>query len=89
MHKVRLSLKARNFKYNIIQCLFLDSTSAANFYEILIYVASKRGIFRTKCYGQCGEGEGDCDRDEDCLPGFTCKSGGAFRFGKDYCTAGV
>ena len=24
------------------------------------------------CQGDCGEGEGDCDRDSDCLPGLVC-----------------
>ena len=45
-----------------------------------------RGLFSADCHGQCGEGDGVCDRDSDCLPGFVCKKRGLFR--KDYCTAG-
>ena len=55
----------------------------------LLYSASDRSIFRSKCNGQCGEGEGDCDKDNDCLPGLICKSGGLFGLANDFCTAGM
>ena len=39
------------------------------------------------CNGHCGEGEGDCDTNSDCLPGFRCKhDGNWFGLGVDYCT---
>lgn len=53
-------------------------------------VASSYGGWITKdCHGQCGEGEGDCDKDSDCLPGFICKSGGYIGLGTDICTEDV
>ena len=55
----------------------------------LLYAASDRSIFRNKCHGRCGEGEGDCDEDNDCLPGFICKSGGLFGLANDFCTEGI
>ena len=55
----------------------------------LVYAASERSILRNKCHGQCGEGEGDCDEDNDCLPGFICKSGGLFGLANDFCTEGI
>merc|ERR1712140_72645 len=38
------------------------------------------------CKGQCGQGEGDCDKDSNCLPGLKCDFDGWF--GTDYCVAG-
>ena len=38
------------------------------------------------CQGQCGQAEGDCDWDSDCLPGLICESGGWLA--TDYCKAG-
>merc|ERR1712002_1094221 len=38
------------------------------------------------CKGQCGQGEGDCDEDSNCLPGLKCDFDGWF--GTDYCVAG-
>jgi len=39
---------------------------------------------------RCGEGEGDCDKDDDCLPGYKCKQDSVFSwklgFGTDICT---
>ena len=40
------------------------------------------------CIGQCGQGEGDCDRDSDCLPGLWCEFDGFPGFGDDWCRAG-
>ena len=42
------------------------------------------------CNGQCGEGQGLCAEDRDCLPGFICKSSISDRFPitPKYCTAG-
>ena len=57
--------------------------------KISLIIASDRGLFSADCHGQCGEGEGDCDKDEDCLPGFICKEGGYLGLGNDFCTAGV
>ena len=39
------------------------------------------------CDGTCGQGEGDCDRDSDCLPGLVCKF--EWSFGADVCRAGT
>jgi len=38
------------------------------------------------CKGQCGQGEGDCDHDKDCLPGLKCDYDNWF--GTDFCKAG-
>ena len=54
----------------------------------MIYSATSRGLFGNKCDGQCGEGEGDCDKDADCLPGFICNSGRLLGLATDYCTEG-
>merc|ERR1712180_27313 len=42
--------------------------------------------FTFGCKGQCGQGEGDCDEDSNCLPGLKCDFDGWF--GTDYCVAG-
>ena len=39
-----------------------------------------------ECDGTCQQGEGDCDRDEDCLPGLVCNFD--WWFGTDTCQAG-
>ena len=39
-----------------------------------------------KCDGSCGQGEGDCDWNSDCLPGLICKWD--WWWGTDYCEAG-
>ena len=39
-----------------------------------------------ECDGTCRQGEGDCDRDEDCLPGLVCNFD--WWFGTDTCQAG-
>ena len=45
------------------------------------------GASNAKCNGECGEGEGDCDNNDDCLDGFRCKhNGNWFGWGMDYCT---
>ena len=39
------------------------------------------------CDGQCGEGEGNCNDNNDCLTGFRCKRNkNYFGWGKNYCT---
>ena len=38
------------------------------------------------CDGTCGQGEGDCDRNSDCLPGLICKFD--WWWGEDFCEAG-
>ena len=38
------------------------------------------------CKGDCKQGEGDCDWDDDCLPGLKCKFD--WWWGEDYCVAG-
>ena len=38
------------------------------------------------CDGTCVQGEGDCDRDSDCLPGLKCEFD--WWFGTDHCHAG-
>ena len=43
-------------------------------------------LFKKPCRGQCGQGEGDCDNDRDCLPGLVCDYD--WWFNKDYCKAG-
>ena len=44
-------------------------------------------LFHKACKGQCGQGEGDCDHDWDCLPGLICDYD--WWFDKDYCKAGT
>ena len=44
----------------------------------LVYAASNRSILRNKCHAQCGEGEGDCDEDNNFLKIFA--SGNATNF---------
>ena len=39
-----------------------------------------------ECDGTCEQGEGDCDRDEDCIPGLICNYD--WWFGTDLCQAG-
>ena len=38
------------------------------------------------CNGSCGQGEGDCDSDSDCLPGLVCYDDWWWK--DDYCEAG-
>ena len=38
------------------------------------------------CDGSCGQGEGDCDWDSDCLPGLVCDFD--WFWGEDFCVAG-
>ena len=38
------------------------------------------------CQGLCGQGEGDCDEDSNCLDGLVCDYDGWF--GTDFCRAG-
>ena len=42
------------------------------------------------CNGQCGEGQGLCIEDRDCLPGFICKRSisDSFPIAPKYCMAG-
>ena len=39
-----------------------------------------------QCDGSCGQGEGDCDWNSDCLPGLICEWD--WWLGTDYCEAG-
>ena len=39
------------------------------------------------CDGSCGQGEGDCDSDSDCLPGLVCYDDWWWK--DDYCEAGI
>ena len=58
---------------------------------VLVYTNVAHGvldeIFHKACRGQCGQGEGDCDKDRDCLPGLICDYD--WWFNKDYCKAGI
>ena len=58
---------------------------------LLVYINVAQGvldeIFHKACRGQCGQGEGDCDKDRDCLPGLICDYD--WWFNKDYCKAGI
>ena len=58
---------------------------------VLVYTNVAQGvldeIFHKACRGQCGQGEGDCDKDRDCLPGLICDYD--WWFNKDYCKAGI
>ena len=40
----------------------------------------------SECNGFCGQGEGDCDSDSECLDGLVCEFDGWW--GTDYCRAG-
>ena len=44
-----------------------------------------------KCDGSCGLGEGDCDKDADCLNGLKCGDDFSIEswVAEDYCKAGV
>ena len=59
-----------------------------NLQQFILTAEISRGLFAEDCHGQCGEGQGDCDKDLDCLPGFICKDGGFLGLRKDVCTAG-
>ena len=39
-----------------------------------------------ECNGSCGQGQGDCDWNSDCLPGLICEWD--WWWGTDYCEAG-
>ena len=58
---------------------------------VLVYTNVAQGVldelFHKACRGQCGQGEGDCDKDKDCLPGLICDYD--WWFNKDYCKAGI
>ena len=43
-------------------------------------------MIANKCDGSCGQGEGDCDWNSDCLPGLICEWD--WWWGTDYCEAG-
>ena len=38
--------------------------------SILFVLLMSCGASNAKCNGECGEGEGDCDNNDDCLDGF-------------------
>lgn len=40
----------------------------------------------SQCDGSCGQGQGDCDNDGECLDGLWCEFDGWW--GDDYCRAG-
>ena len=50
-----------------------------NFYFQNTFIANK-------CDGSCGQGEGDCDWNSDCLPGLICDWD--WWWGTDYCEPG-
>ena len=41
----------------------------------------------SECNGFCGQGEGDCDSNSECLDGLVCEFDGWW--GTDYCRAGI
>jgi len=51
---------------------------------VLFFIASKASA--NKCDGSCGQGEGDCDWNSDCLPGLICDWD--WWWGTDYCEPG-
>ena len=54
----------------------------SNFVEYLIFHNTAKS-----CDGLCGQGEGDCDSDSDCLPGLVCYDDWWWK--DDYCEAGI
>ena len=52
-----------------------------NIYYPILYTNSG-----SQCRGNCGQGEGDCDNDGECLDGLFCEFDGWW--GDDFCRAG-
>ena len=56
-------------------------------YVILAFLYHAKIFLARHCDGTCGQGEGDCDRDSDCLPGLKCDFD--WWWGDDFCEAGL
>ena len=54
----------------------------SNFVEYWIFHNAAKN-----CDGSCGQGEGDCDSDSDCLAGLVCYDDWWWK--DDYCEAGI
>jgi len=52
----------------------------------IFLLALSCNVYARHCDGTCGQGEGDCDRDSDCLPGLKCDFD--WWWGDDFCEAG-
>lgn len=53
---------------------------------IVLLIGLSSSVSARDCDGTCGQGEGDCDRDSDCLPGLICNFD--WWWGDDFCEAG-
>jgi len=52
----------------------------------LLLLGISATAYAKNCDGSCGQGEGDCDSDSDCLPGLVCYDDWWWK--DDYCEAG-
>merc|ERR1712154_182029 len=70
-------------KSAILLCLCLFPLGIAS-----LSAPAERGIFSHEGCGEakCGQGEGDCDSDDDCVLGLVCEFDNWW--GKDHCVAG-
>jgi len=55
-------------------------------FAILLFCITANVYADQECDGSCGQGEGDCDWNSDCLPGLICEWD--WWWGTDYCEAG-
>merc|ERR1712141_766717 len=57
-----------------------------SFYLLALLLLSVHDVFGSQCRGNCGQGEGDCDNNEECQDGLWCEFD--YWWGDDYCRAG-
>merc|ERR1712133_90813 len=62
------------------------TASTMKFLSVFLLFAISAMTSANKCDGSCGQGEGDCDWNSDCLPGLICEWD--WWWGTDYCEAG-
>jgi len=53
---------------------------------LALLLLAAHDVYGSECNGFCGQGEGDCDSNSECLDGLVCEFDGWW--GTDYCRAG-
>merc|ERR1712061_145242 len=64
-----------------VQILYISRMFS--FYLLALLLLSVHDVFGSQCRGNCGQGEGDCDNNEECQDGLWCEFD--YWWGDDYC----
>merc|ERR1711992_163607 len=54
-----------------VQILYISRMFS--FYLLTLLLLSIHDVFGSQCRGNCGQGEGDCDNNEECQDGLWCE----------------